>query len=147
MKILWRAIFREVASSAFLGVLLFTFVLFLQRLGSGKLFELVLRNSTDWQTALYLFFLIIPPTSPFTIPVGVLVGVLIGLSRMSADNEVTALRATGSSAWRIVCPVLGFAGVAFLLTAASTTWLTPWSLRMSTRLMNKALAAQVTAGT
>ncbi|MFN8811494.1 MAG: LptF/LptG family permease [Acidobacteriota bacterium] len=145
MKILWRAIFREVASSAFLGVLLFTFVLFLQRLGSGKLFELVLRNSTDWQTALYLFFLIIPPTSPFTIPVGVLVGVLIGLSRMSADNEVTALRATGSSAWRIVCPVLGFAGVAFLLTAASTTWLTPWSLRMSTRLMNKALAAQVTA--
>lgn len=145
MKILWRAIFREVASSALLGVLLFTFVLFLQRLGSGKLFELVLRNSTDWQTALYLFFLIVPPTSPFTIPVGVLVGVLIGLSRMSADNEVTALRATGSSAWRIVGPVMGFALTAFLLTAASTTWLTPWSLRMSTRLMNKALAAQVTA--
>ncbi len=145
MKILSRAIFREIASSALLGVLLFTFVLFLQRLGSGKIFELVLRNSTDWQTAVYLFFLIVPPTSPFTIPVGVLVGVLIGLSRMSGDNEITALRATGSPAWRVVGPVLTFGFLGFLLTAASTTWLTPWSLRLSTRLMNKALAAQVTA--
>lgn len=145
MKILSRAIFREVASSALLGVLLFTFVLFLQRLGSGKLFELVLRNSTDWQTAVYLFFLIVPPTSPFTIPVGVLVGVLIGLSRMSGDNEITALRATGSPARRVVAPVLTFGFLGFLLTAASTTWLTPWSLRQSTKLMNKALAAQVTA--
>lgn len=145
MKILSRAIFREVASSALLGVLLFTFVLFLQRLGSGKLFELVLRNSTDWQTAVYLFFLIVPPTSPFTIPVGVLVGVLIGLSRMSGDNEITALRATGSPAWRVVAPVLTFGFLGFLLTAASTTWLTPWSYRQTTRLMNRALAAQVTA--
>lgn len=145
MRILFRAIFREVASSALLGILLFTFVLFLQRLGSGKLFELVLRNSTDWQTAVYLFFLIVPPTSPFTIPVGVLVGVLIGLSRMSGDNEITALRATGSPARRVVGPVLSFGLIGFLLTAASTTWLTPWSLRQSTKLMNKALAAQVTA--
>ncbi len=126
-------------------MLLFTFVLFLQRLGSGKLFELVLRNSTDWQTAVYLFFLLVPPTSPFTLPVGVLVGVLIGLSRMSGDNEITALRATGSPARRVVWPVLAFGLLGFLLTAASTTWLTPWSYRQSTKLMNKALAAQVTA--
>jgi LPS export ABC transporter permease LptG/LPS export ABC transporter permease LptF len=145
VRILFRTIFREVATSALLGVLLFTFVLFLQRLGSGKLFELVLRNSTDWQTALYLFFLIVPPTSPFTIPVGVLVGVLIGLSRMSGDNEITALRATGSPARRVTWPVLAFAALGSLLTAASTMWLTPWSLRQSTKLMNQALAAQVTA--
>ncbi len=128
-----------------LGVLLFTFVLFLQRLGSGKLFELVLRNSTDWQTAVYLFLLIVPPTSPFTIPIGVLIGVLIGLSRMSGDNEITAMRATGSPARRVISPVLTFGLLGFILTAASTTWLTPWAYRQSTRLMNRALAAQVTA--
>lgn len=128
-----------------IGVLLFTFVLFLQRLGSGKLFELVLRNSTDWQTAVYLFLLIVPPTSPFTIPIGVLIGVLIGLSRMSGDNEITALRATGSPARRVLSPVLTFGLLGFVLTAASTTWLTPWAFRQSTRLMNRALAAQVTA--
>lgn len=145
MKILSRAVFKEVASSALLGVLLFTFVLFLQRLGSGKLFELVLRNSTDAQTALYLFLLVVPPTTPFTIPVGVLVGVLIGLSRMSGDNEITALRASGAPARKLMPAVLSFALIGFLLTAAASLWLTPWAYRMSSRLMNKALAAQVTA--
>ncbi len=145
MKILSRAVFREIASSALLGVLLFSFVLFLQRLGSGKLVELVLRNSTDWQTAVYLFLLIIPPTTPFTIPIGVLVGVLVGLSRMSGDNEVTAIRATGSPARSLLRPVLAFGFLGFLLTAMSSTWLSPWAYRQSTRLMNRALAAQVTA--
>ncbi len=145
MRIISRAVFREVASSALLGVLLFTFVLFLQRLGSGKLFELVLRNSTDAQTAAFLFLLVIPPTTPFTMPVGVLVGVLIGLSRMSGDNEITALRATGSPVRRLLPAVLSFALIGFVLTAAASTWLTPWAYRMSTRLMNRALAAQVTA--
>jgi len=145
VKILSRAVFREVASSALLGALLFTFVLFLQRLGSGKLFELVLRNSTDAQTALFLFLLVVPPTTPFTIPVGVLVGVLIGLSRMSGDNEITALRASGAPARKLLPAVLTFAMIGFLLTAAASTWLTPWAYRMSSRLMNRALAAQVTA--
>lgn len=145
MKILSRAIFREISSSALLGMLLFTFVLFLQRLQSGKIFELVLRNSTDWQTAASLFLLLVPPTAPFTIPVGVLVGILIGLSRMSSDNEIIALRASGVPAHFVLRPVLLFGLCGFLLTAASSTWLTPWSYRQSTRMMNKALAAQVTA--
>jgi LPS export ABC transporter permease LptG/LPS export ABC transporter permease LptF len=145
LKILSRIVFREIASSALLGVLLFTFVLFLQRLGSGKLFELVLRNSTDAGTALFLFLLVVPPTTPFTIPIGVLVGVLIGLSRMSGDNEITALRAAGSPVRRLLPAVLSFALAGFLVTAAASTWLTPWAYRMSTRLMNQALAAQVTA--
>jgi LPS export ABC transporter permease LptG/LPS export ABC transporter permease LptF len=145
LNLISRAVIREIASSATLGVLLFSFVLFLQRLGSGKLFELVLRNSTDAQTALYLFLLILPPTTPFTIPVGVLVGVLIGLSRMSGDNEITALRATGLPVRRLLPAVISFALVGFLITAAASTWLTPWAYRMSTRMMNKALAAQVTA--
>jgi LPS export ABC transporter permease LptG/LPS export ABC transporter permease LptF len=145
VKILSRAVFKEILSSALLGVLLFTFVLFLQRLGSLRLFELVLRNSTDWRTAVYLFLLVIPPTSIFTIPIGVLVGTLVGLSRMSSDNEVTAIRATGVPVRRLLWPVMTFGFLAFLLTAAATTWLTPWVYRQSTRLMNKALAAQVTA--
>ena len=43
MGLLSRAIFREVASSAILGTVLFTFVLFLQRV--GRLFEILVRSS------------------------------------------------------------------------------------------------------
>src|SRR5947209_3104644 len=95
MGILKRAIIREVATNALLGTVLFTFVLFLQRV--GKLFEILVRSSAPAPTVAKLFTLAIPFTISFTVPLGVLVGVLLGLSRMSADGEITAMRAAGVS--------------------------------------------------
>src|SRR5207237_8953922 len=93
MFLLSRASFREVFSSALLGTILFTFVLFLQRV--GRLFEILVRSSAPPKTVGYLFALAIPFTLTFTVPLGVLVGVLIALSRMSRNGEITAMRAAG----------------------------------------------------
>ena len=81
----------------------------------------------------------------FTIPVGVLVGTLIALSRMSADAEVTAMRASGLSSRRLLRPVLGFALAGTMITAAMSTWLTPFSIRQTYKVLNKLIAAQLTA--
>ena len=94
MGLIGRTVFLEIASRALLGTTLFTFVLFLQRV--SKLFEQLVRGSAAPETVAYLFSLLLPPVLTFTIPVGVLVGTLIALSRMSADAEVTAMRASGS---------------------------------------------------
>ena len=95
MGILNRRVFREIASGALLGAVLFTFVLFLQRI--GRLFELLVRSSASPSTVAELFALVLPPTLPFTVPIGVLVGILLGLSRMSSDGEITAMRAAGAA--------------------------------------------------
>src|SRR6187399_159888 len=105
MRILSRAAFREIATSSLLGIALFSFVFFLRQLGTGQIFALMLRSSAEPQTIAYLLTLLIPPTLPFTVPVGVLVGILIGLSRMSSDNEVTAMRAAGVPARVLLRPV------------------------------------------
>ena len=60
MGILSRAIFREITASALLGTVLFTFVLFMQKLGSGKLFEVLLRGSASPKTVVYLLALLLP---------------------------------------------------------------------------------------
>src|SRR5580704_1477029 len=104
MGLLNRSIFREVANSAFLGTVLFTFVLFLQRV--GKLFEIMVRSSAPPQIVAQLFALAVPFTLTFTVPLGVLVGVLIALSRMSADGEITGMRAAGVPSRRVIAPVL-----------------------------------------
>src|SRR5512132_1740519 len=96
MSILSRRVFREIIASALLGVVLFTFVLFLQRV--SPFFALLVKTSAPPKTVGYLFSLMLPWVLTFTIPVGVLVGVLMTLSRMSSDGEVTALRASGVSA-------------------------------------------------
>src|SRR5579884_2737694 len=126
MRILSRTIFREVATSSILGAVLFTFVLFLQRV--GKLFETLVRSSAPPLTVGHLFALAIPFTVSFTVPLGVLAGVLITLNRMSSDGEITALRAAGVSSRRLLPSILAFASLGTLITAAATLWLTPYSV-------------------
>jgi len=143
MGLLYRAIFREVASSAVLGAILFTFVLFLQRV--GKLFEILVRSTAPPATVAHLFALAIPFTFTFTLPLGVLVGVLIALSRMSSDGEITAMRAAGVPSRKVIAPVLTFAALATLVTAAATLWLTPYSTWRTYKILNQLVAAELTA--
>jgi LPS export ABC transporter permease LptG/LPS export ABC transporter permease LptF len=143
MGILSRAIFAEVFASTLLGAALFTFVLFLQRI--GKLFEILVRSSAPPRTVAELFALVIPFTLTFTVPLGVLVGVLIALSRMSADGEITAIRAAGISSRKVVGPVLTLAFIGMLITATATLWLTPYSISKQYRILNKLLAAELTS--
>ena len=91
MGLIGRTLFLEITSSAVLGTVLFTFVVFLQRV--SRLFEQLVRGSASPDTVGVLFLMLLPPVLTFTIPVGVLVGTLMALSRMSADTEITALRA------------------------------------------------------
>ena len=143
MGILGRAIFREIVSSAMLGTLLFTFVLFLQK--AGRSFELLVRSSAGAETIASLFALILPSTLIFTLPVGALVGILIGLSRMSSDGEVIGMRAAGMPSRRVIAPVLTFATLAMAATAACSLWLTPWSIRQTYRILNRLAAEELTA--
>jgi len=143
MGLLFRSIFREVASSAILGAILFTFVLFLQRV--GKLFEILVRSTAPPATVAHLFALAIPFTFTFTLPLGVLVGVLIALSRMSSDGEITAMRAAGVPSRKVIAPVLTFAFLATLVTAAATLWLTPYSTWKTYKILNQVVAAELTA--
>jgi LPS export ABC transporter permease LptG/LPS export ABC transporter permease LptF len=141
--ILSRSIFREVASSAMFGTVLFTFVLFLQRV--GRLFEILVRSSAPPPTVGTLFGLAIPFTLAFTAPLGVLVGVLIALSRMSSDGEITAMRAAGVPSRKVIAPVLIFATLAMLATATCTLWLTPYSTWRTYKILNQLVAAELTA--
>jgi Predicted permeases len=143
MGILSRTVFLEITSSALLGTVLFTFVLFLQRV--SRLFELLVRSSAPAHTVGYLFALILPPALTFTIPVGVLVGILVALSRMSSDAEITAMRAAGRPGRKLIYPVFAFALIATLGAAAASLWLTPLAVRQTYRILNKLVAAQLTA--
>jgi len=143
MGLLFRAIFREVAKSAIFGAALFTFVLFLQRV--GKLFEILVRSSAPLATVAHLFVLAIPFTLSFTMPLGVLCGVLIALSRMSSDGEIIAMRAAGVPSRQVIAPVLLSATLAMLLTFTASLWLTPYATWRTYKVLNQLTAAELTS--
>ncbi|MBK7930635.1 MAG: LptF/LptG family permease [Bryobacterales bacterium] len=145
MRLLTRAVFREVASAAVLGTVLFAFVIFLQKLNSGKYFEVLLRGSATPSMAAYLFALVLPPVLGFALPIGSLVGVLIGLGRMSADGEITAMRAAGVPSRRVALPILLFAAIMMMCAGTASLWLTPVSIRETYRVFNTLIARQLSA--
>lgn len=143
MGLLSRAIFAEIAGSAFLGAALFVFVLMLQR--AAQLFSILVSTSAGAGTVGYLFLLLLPATMPLTVPLGVLAGILITLNRLSSDGEVTAMRAAGMPAWRLLLPVAGFALLAAGVTAACSLYLTPRSNAELIRVINQLGAAQLSS--
>src|SRR6266404_6624785 len=114
VRILTRYVLKEVISHAILGVALFTFVIFMRDV--SRILELVVRNSAPLPSVAELFFLTLPTALTVTIPMSVLVGILIGLSRLAADSEVTAMRASGMGVSRFV-KIVGIFGIAAWLIA------------------------------
>jgi len=141
MKILTRYILWEVFSHGVIGAALFTFVIFMRDV--GRILELVVRNSAPIPSVAEIFFLTIPTALTFTLPMGVLVGILIGLSRMAADSEITALRASGVGAWRFVGIISIFAFGAFAIALLNNVVLAPRSAAALANLQNSLKTSQI----
>ncbi len=140
MKIFSRYILSEVVQHAIIGASLFTFVIFMRDL--GRLLEIVVRNSAPLPSVAELFFLTLPVACTITIPMGLLVGILIGLSRLAADSEVTAMRASGLGAWTFVRIISIFAVTTWLIALANSVWLAPMSSAALARLQSKLKSSQ-----
>ncbi|HUX67112.1 MAG TPA: LptF/LptG family permease [Terriglobales bacterium] len=141
--ILRRYLRREVAINAGVGLLLFTFVIFMQDL--GRALEATVR--ADSGAILQVFAYVAPTALVFTLPMGLLVGLLLGLGRMSVDNELTALHALGVGARALLRPLLEVSAAALAVALAITLWLAPLASRrlaaLTTELATSEVAAQV----
>lgn len=77
-----------------------------------KVFEFVSRGVPVSSAMSFLLYLM-PMSFSLTIPVSVLVSIMLVFGRMSADNEITAIRACGISILQIISPIII---LTFLLT-------------------------------
>ncbi|MBI5191527.1 MAG: LPS export ABC transporter permease LptF [Nitrospirae bacterium] len=127
MKIIDRYIIKELFPPFLLGILLFTFVLLINRI--FKLTELIITKGVSLLDAARLFSYIMPSLLTLTIPMSVLLAALVAFGRLSTDSEVIALKATGFSLPRLVAPVMAFSFAALLLTGYFSLYLGPEKAR------------------
>jgi len=123
MRILTRYILREVTAHALIGAAIFTFVLFTRDL--GRILELVVRASAPLPSVAEIFFYTVPLALTYTLPMSVLVGILIGLSRLAADSEITAMRASGMGIWSFLRSLSIFVIAAWLMAMANGLYVAP----------------------
>ncbi len=140
MRILDRYILKEIVSHCFVGLLVFTFVLYVRPL--GLLLELIARRDLSTGATLLLFLLPLPGILVLTVPMSVLVGTLIGLSRMSVDSEVTAIRAAGIGRAQFIRPVVLFALAGWLLTSWMSLSVAPRAAERLAGMEGRLVASQ-----
>jgi LPS export ABC transporter permease LptF/LPS export ABC transporter permease LptG len=141
MRILTRYILREVTAHALIGAAIFTFVLFTRDL--GHILELVVRASAPLPSIVEIFSFTVPLALTYTLPMSVLVGILIGLSRLAADSEITAMRASGMGVWSFLRVLSIFVLAAWLLALANGLYIAPRSQAALGRLEERLKGSQV----
>lgn len=126
VNLLDRHIFYSVLFTCASAVGLFAFVVALPNI-VRELLGPLLSGQFSPDTFLRLVALLFPFAISYALPMGILTGVLLTLGRLSADSEITAMRATGISVARIARPVLllGVAGAAAALYVNFETM--PWA--------------------
>jgi LPS export ABC transporter permease LptG/LPS export ABC transporter permease LptF len=140
LRIFTRYILSEVVSHALIGGALFTFVMFMPQLGG--ILETVVRESATLTNIAQIFLFTLPDTFTYTIPMAVLVGVLLGLSRLAADSEITAMRASGIGVWRFVRVVSIVAVLGSAFSLANSLYIAPKSTEALRDLEDSIKAAQ-----
>ncbi len=108
LKILDRYILSALGVATAMGVALLSLVLVLGNVFKEML-DLLINHNVPLQTVLAFVAFVLPFSMTFTIPWGFLTAVLLVFGRLSADNEVIALRANGVSFQRILAPVIAIA--------------------------------------
>lgn len=141
MRILTRYILREVTAHALIGAAIFTFVLFTRDL--GHILELVVRASAPLPSVAEIFSFTVPLALTYTLPMSVLVGILIGLSRLAADSEITAMRASGMGVWSFLRVLSIFVLGAWLLALVNSVYVAPRSQAALGHLEDRLKGSQV----
>ncbi len=141
MRILTRYILGEILSHTLIGCALFTFILFMREL--PHILDMVVRNSSTFTSVMEVVLFLLPNFFMVTIPMAVLVGVLLGLSRLAADSEIIAMRASGLGIGYFVRVAAIVAAGGTLIGLANSLYIAPRA-NQGILALDKALASQAT---
>jgi LPS export ABC transporter permease LptF len=115
MKLIDRFVSRELLVNVSFAIAVLSLVLVVGNI-FRKLLPLLVNHDVPMEFLITFIAYVLPFSLIFTIPWGLLTAVLLVFGRLSADNELTALRSNGVSIGRICVPLMG---IAIICTIAS----------------------------
>jgi lipopolysaccharide export system permease protein len=123
-RLINRYILKEIAITFCMIVFVLTFVLLMGKI--LQLMDLMINKGISFKIIAQMTLFLMPSFLIFSIPISLLIAILIGLGRLSGDNEITILKASGVSLYQIAFPVAFASLAAALLTAVTTFFLVPY---------------------
>ncbi len=106
MRLLSRYLLRQLAGPFVFALAALTSLMLLSQI--AKKFGALVGKGLPWAVIAEVFGLSIPFIVAMTLPMAVLLAVLYAFSHLAADNEITAMRASGISVYQVLVPVLAW---------------------------------------
>jgi LPS export ABC transporter permease LptF len=118
MKLIDKFVGRELLVNVFFAIAVLSLVLVVGNI-FRKLLPLLVNHDVPMEYLLAFIAYVLPFSLIFTIPWGLLTAILLVFGRLSADNELIALRANGVSVTRVCIPLASIA----LVSTTICLWL------------------------
>ena len=132
-KIINRYIFKEIAFPFIIILFVLTFVLLMGKI--LQIMDLIINKGVSVFSIAKIIVCLLPSFMLFTIPIALLIAILIAMGRLSADNEITALKNAGVSLAQMYYPVAIASLITFILTILISYFLVPHSNFATKRLL------------
>lgn len=123
MYLIYRHLLRSSAGPFFFGLFVITFLLMINVLYTYV--DLFVSKGVPFGQATRFLVLSLGHTFALSVPMSVLIAVLMGVGQLAADNEITALKASGVGLWSVLRPLLLGATFIFALQTAYNHFIFP----------------------
>jgi len=125
MRLLERYLLRQLVAPFFFALAALTSIMLLNQI--ARRFGALVGKGLPWTVIAEVFGLSIPFILAITLPMAVLMAVLYSFTHLAADNEITAMKASGISIYQLVAPVFAASVFVAFLTFLFTDQVLPRS--------------------
>lgn len=125
MRILRTYILEEFLGPLIMALIVLNFVFTLGYL--VQIAHLVINKGVDIYSVAKLFLLRIPALLTYTLPIATLVAVLLSIGRLSSDNEIVTVRASGINLAKLLAPLWTVGVILSLLMVICNDRLVPYA--------------------
>lgn len=140
MKTLDRYVIREMLGPFLVGVVGFILVLAVDLLFT--MVDLIINKGVPMWAVLKLMLYKLPSLLVLTFPVSTLFGTAMALGRLSKDNELTALRTSGVTIFRIAAPILIVSVLVSILSFVTNEKIVPHANYVSNNIIRQIIYKQ-----
>ncbi|MCX5812880.1 MAG: LptF/LptG family permease [Proteobacteria bacterium] len=118
-------LFKELAYILCLALGILTFILIMSKM--GRIADLVINRGVDLKDIIFLIIYSSPPFLAFTLPMAFLLSTIVVLGRLSTENEILALKASGIDLKCLFYPIVAIGMIITIAGLINTNILLPKS--------------------